>query len=542
MGVNHDFESVAQSVSDLISLAARRGRWFPLNCTAGEHRDRSGSMCVSMSQDNTDMIIPEARPDSKEAKREELRSVIRMTVPIVITLCSRMVMDLADFRMISYLGSDAQAAIMPAQITMWTFIVLCFVTVTIVNTFVSQSLGRGRLEATGAYTMQGVYLGLLYGLGGLALYPVLPSVFSRISNNPEVVRQGLIYGRIALLTVGPTIAAEAFASFFNGIHRPKVSMWSAIECNLLNVIVSLVLIFGLLGFPKMGIAGAAWGTFVGVVYRLFRLWFVFRSSEYEKEYLTRSSWRLDFHKTKDIIRIGLPQGVQAFSDVFVWAVFVGVLIGARFPDADLVATNVAWQFLRLSFMPAFGLGIALSSLVGKSVGAGDKDRAVRVTRISTAILVSYLLTLSIVYLVFRRELIGWWNPDPAVIEIGASIMICAAVFQVFDGLGILYNSALRGAGDTFWPALMVGVSHWVFVIGGGWLAVTLAPQWGAVGPWIAATCLLVFLGFIMWYRWNSGAWRKLDILKPKAGEHDAPPSGGFEPSEAEQPVPVETPM
>ncbi len=477
---------------------------------------------------------------SKEQKREELRSVIRMTVPIVITICSRMVMDLADFKMISYLGHEAQAAIMPAQIIMWTFIVLCFVTVTIVNTFVSQSLGRGKLAETSAYAWHGVYLGLAYGLFGLALYPELPRVFSMVSENPEIRELALTYGRISLLTVGPTIAAEALASFFNGIHRPKVSMWSALEANGVNVVFSLALIFGFGPIPALGIAGAAWGTLIGVCYRLIRLWAVFVSHKFDEEYRSRNSWSFDWKKIKEIIRVGCPQGIQAFSDVFVWAIFISVFIGKTFPTNDLVATNVVWQYLRIAFMPAFGLGIALSSLVGKSIGARDPDRAERVTQISLAILVSYLTSLSLFYLVFRKELVAWWNDDPEVIRIGASIMICAVIFQVFDGVGILYNSALRGAGDTFIPSIMVGASHWVFVVGGGWLAITYWPEYGAVGPWIAATCLLIFLGFILWIRWRSEAWRKIDIFKDK--DPDEQGTGQEEPPEAEQYPPVEAPM
>ena len=461
--------------------------------------------------------------DEQQRKRRELRSVITMSVPIVITTCSRMLMDLADFKMVSYLGDEAQGAMMPAQITMWTFIVLGFGTVCMVNTFVSQSLGRGRQADTTAYTWQGVYMALAYGTVALAVYPVLPAVFAKIGHSSGIQELELAYARVGLLTIGPTIAAEALASFFNGVHRPRVTMWSAIEANVINVAVSVCLIFGLLGLPALGIAGAAWGTLVGVVYRFGRLLSVFLSREYGNQFGARQTWRLDATKIRAIVRVGLPQGLQWTSDVLVWAIFVNILVGRMFGDVHLIASNVAWQYLRIAFMPSLGVGIALSALVGKAVGQQDHGLAIRMTRISVSILVVYLAVLSLVYLVFRESLIGWFNDAPEVVRIASAIMICAVVFQIFDGLGIAYNAALRGAGDTFWPAALFVISHWVIVVGGGWFVATRWPHWGSVGPWAAATFLIVFLGVALWWRWHSRAWQRMDIFKH---EKDAPAGAG----------------
>lgn len=466
-----------------------------------------------------------AASKNKRVSRGELRGVLAMVIPMVITLCSRLVMDIADFKMIGYLGdqaSAAQGAILPAQVTLWTFIVLGFGTVLIVSTFVSQSLGRKRLRETSAYAWQGFYIGLAYGLLGLALDPFLPAIFAWMGHDAEIQRLEVIYASVSLLTIAPTIASEALAAFFNGIHRPKVSMWSAVESNLINIGASAVLIFGLWGAPKLGLAGAAWGTLIGTVYRLARLLITFTSQATHAEFCSRSTYGFDWPKMRAILRVGLPSGSQAFSDVFVWTLFTGKLIGGRFPAEALVASNVAFQYMRISFMPAFGLGSALSALVGKAVGQQDTALAMRYARICVAVLLSYLAPLSVVYFVFRSELIAWFNASPEVVAIGSSIMICAVIFQLFDGLLIAYHSALKGAGDTFWPAVLFAVSHWAIVIGGGTLVATLRPEWGCLGPWYAATTLLIFLGLAMWWRWRSLAWQKIDIFKHERTEEATP--------------------
>ncbi len=454
--------------------------------------------------------------DLRQRRREEVRGVIRMSVPVVITLCSRMCMDIADYFMISQMtpaeAAPAQAAMLPAQITMWTFIVTGVATVSIVNTFVSQSLGRGRLRETSAYAWQGIYLSFTYGTLGLLLYPLLPHVFAWIGHAPEVQARELIYSRICLFTVSFTVAAEALSSFFNGLHQPKVTMWSAIEANLLNVVLSTVLIFGFLGFPAMGIAGAAWGTLIGVIYRFLRLGITFTHGRFAQDYHSRQSWRLDRSKLRAIIRVGLPNGFQATSDVFVWMVFANILIGRMFGETSLIASNTAWQYLRLTFMPAFGVGIALSALVGKAIGQRDHELAQRMTKTALGFLLVYLTLLTVVLVTCRSSLIAVFNSNAEVVRIGAQVLICAAVFQVFDGAGILLHCALKGAGDTRWPAFIGVVSHWLLVVGGGYLVATLRPEWGVVGPWVAAATLIIFLALAYWWRWRSGVWQRIDLF------------------------------
>jgi MATE family multidrug resistance protein len=114
--------------------------------------------------------------------------------------------------------------------------------------------------------------------------------------------------------------------------------------------------------------------------------------------------------------------------------------------------------------------------------------------------------------VFGEELIAVFNADPRVVGVGRKVMLCAAVFQLFDALGITYSAALRGAGDTFVPAAIMIGSHWLLVIGAGWLVSELWPQWGSLGPWLAASLLFITIGVLLWWRWHCRAWMKIDVF------------------------------
>ena len=460
-------------------------------------------------------------------RREELGSVIAMAVPMVITTCTRMIMDVTDYFMISQLpGDQAQAALLPAQLFLWSYIVIGMGTVSIVATFVSQALGRDRVADCSAYAWQGLYLAIIFGVLGFGFRPVLPWAVSAVGHEAAVQALELEYCNVAIWSIGPTIAAAALSGFFNGVHHPRVTMWSAVEGIMVNLAVSFCLIFGKLGLPAMGIAGAAAGTVVATCYRCVRLTVTMCVPKFNERFAARRTWPIDRAKLLGILRVGSPQGAQWFSDVVVWMLFVNVLVGRMFGTVHLIATNVAWQYLRISFLPAIGVGMALTALVGKAVGQGDPQRAIRQTRTVLLMVGVYMGMMSIAFLIWRRELIGFFNANPEIVAIGAGVMICAAAFQVFDAMGIIYTSALRGAGDTLWPSVMFVVSHWVILVAGGYSVAVLLPSLGSLGPWIAATILLIICGLLLWWRWHARAWMGIDIFRHESAPAPASATAG----------------
>lgn len=461
-------------------------------------------------------------------KTADLKAVLAMSVPMVVTTCSPLVMRLADFAFVSKLGTAAQAAIVPTQMVLWTYMAMSIGIVTSVTTFAAQCLGKNKLRDCSAYAWQSVYISLGLGVLGLGLWFAFPPIFAWLGHEPAVMAMELRYAQVSVWAILPTIVAHALGSFFSGVHRPRVTMLAAIEANAINIVLNYALIFGAWGLPAMGFTGAALGTVIAAFYNALRLCVTLWLPATNRAFGSRSTWRIDWPKIRGLWRVGMPQGVHWFSDVMVWALFVNVLIG-RFGTIELAASNVAWQYVRIAFMPMIGIGQALTSLVGKAIGQGDSNRALRLTRISIGIAFLYIAALSVLYVVRREALVRLFSEDDAVVAIGMNIMICLAVFQLFDVLGTTYYHALRGAGDTTWPMLMYVVSHWCVVIGGGYVVVTLKPELGGLGPWIVATVLISLTGVLLRWRWASRAWMKMDIFSASgrgSDRHEEPVLGG----------------
>jgi MATE family multidrug resistance protein len=196
----------------------------------------------------------------------------------------------------------------------------------------------------------------------------------------------------------------------------------------------------------------------------------------------------------------------------------------------LAGTTAAMRYMGISFMPAVGIGVAATAIVGRYIGQGRPDLARRRVHVAVSAAMVYMGICGVLFTIFRYPLVRFFvhvSPDQAmnaevIVGIGAKVLVCAAVFQLFDAIGIVYIGALRGAGDTRWPMVVTMALSWGLVIGGGVAAVLLLPQLTSLGPWIAASLYVVVLGGVMGWRFEGGAWRKIDLLG-RLGAGAAPP-------------------
>jgi MATE family multidrug resistance protein len=435
-----------------------------------------------------------------------------LSAPVIASNISRTVMNFVDFLMVSKLGTEAQAAILPAQIVLFCVVAIGIGTVGAVNTFVSQSLGRGEWSECAAYGWQGLYLsvaaGLLFAPGWFAVGPI----FSWISHDAEVQTFERAYARIGVLGIGPSIAAVALSNFFTGIHKPSVSLVAAVVSNIFNVFANFALIFGCWGFPELGMEGAAWATLLSTILQVAMLLVWMLSPHYARVYRSWRSRRPSVWRIKGLLRVGLPSGIQFFADVCGWTVFCVLLVG-QFGAVQLAAGNICFKLLELSFMPAVGMGQALIAAVGKSIGQGRNDMARSYARWAAAFNMGYMGSAGLIIALLRVPLTELLTDDVDVVQWASKMLIFCAIFQVFDGAGITYSCALRGAGDTLWQSIvMIGCAAAIF-IGGGYLAVLFLPDWEGLGPWLAAMAYIVVLSVSLWARFSYGPWERVRLIR-----------------------------
>jgi MATE family multidrug resistance protein len=230
---------------------------------------------------------------------------------------------------------------------------------------------------------------------------------------------------------------------------------------------------------------------------------------------SRRTTRIDFSKVGDLLKVGFPAGFGFMVSVTFWGVILFGLVG-RFGKEALAATSAVFSCMNVSFMPVVGIGTALTAAVGKTIGAGRKEVANKQTRVCLRVGLFYMGLVGLCFFVFREGLMGFWSSDDKVIESGVKILICAAIFQVFDAASIIYSGSLRGAGDTVWLAAISAIGASLILGLGGYALIRFFPELGALGPWMAATVNVIAVGLANRWRFKSKRWMQIDLFKRRA--------------------------
>jgi len=465
--------------------------------------------------------LPILPPGPRAEAWRDLGEVMAIAFPVIIAMASHTVMGLVDAWMLSKYGASELAASGPAGSMSWSVLAFILGTGSCVSTFVSQSLGRGQPAEGSRYTWQGIYFGLIAQVAAVPVIIWAPNVFTLFHNPPEVQRLSTVYFRIVLLHVAGTGAYAALSSFFQGIGKPEIPMWAALGANLFNAAAAAVLIFGKFGFPRLGMAGAAWATTMASYFQAGLLLIPFLARSAHERFRTRAACGLDLARLRRLLWIGAPSGFTFMLDAASWTLFIQLLISPLGVDV-LAANSVACAILPIAFMPAVGINRAVTVLVGQYIGRGDIRAAKRRAYLSIAVAMAYMVSMGILFIIFRRPIIGFFRSEPAIVQAGGTMLILAAIFQAFDALAIVTLGALRGAGDTRFPAVVTVVVGWCIMLPLGY-ALTFWAHLGYAGAWGAAAVQTALASLILFWRFVGEAWRKIDIfqgLKP-----DVLPSG-----------------
>jgi MATE family multidrug resistance protein len=461
-----------------------------------------------------------------------IREFWTLAWPTVVTMLSYTVMQFVDAVLVAQVGPVEVAAQGNGGVWSWAVIFSLVGVLSVVNTFVSQAMGAHRPHEVARYGWAGLWLGVM--AWAVVLVPVglvLPSLFGLMGHSAHITGMESDYAQVLVFGGVVVVVGKAMSNFFFGIQRPGVITVSAIAGNVVNLLVSYALVFGRLGVPKlglpgipgiapMGVVGSALGTVAGTAVEASIPLVVFLGGRMDREFGVRARWRLDIAAIRDLLRLGVPSALQQGSEIITWAIFMSVLVG-HFGDVALGAGWATLRYMHLSFMPAVGFGIAVTSIVGRNIGAGRPDIAVARARVGLGITMAYMGACGVLMLVFRGPMIALFaegantSPETAaqVVATGSTLMVAAAFFQVFDAIGIVLLGALRGAGDTLFPGIVTVVLSWTLIVGGGWALVAFAPGLGPLGPWIAASAYIVAFSVVLAVRWHRGAWRRIRVLE-----------------------------
>lgn len=524
------------------SVNARREQRLP-NPTAQVENDPApalpnvGAFFVGESTEESSVSTSLQHTNQIAETESHTWQLLKLALPMMALTTSRMLMGFIDVYMVGMLGTDALAAVSPASLFIFVLGCVGMGIAQSVQTFVSQADGRGEPREGGGYVWQTFYVAAVFGVLTAPLVYTLPGWFGWVAevgqHPPAVAALELEYMEISLWSVPFAVLCAGLQAFFNGVQQPRIPLVASLISIAFNIVGNYVLIWGHFGFPEMGIGGAALATTLAWALRAVLMTWAMLWPQFAEKFATRerASMMLCGQKMVSIVKVGGPVAMQWLLEIGSWTVFLHLVV-PRYGEIAMAATNAVSQYNHLGFMPAIGIGMALCSQVGFVIGAKRPDDALIKTRVALRLTCAYMLLVAILMVTLGEPLMGIFSQDPEVIRIGRIILYWAAAFQVFDAAGITYMNALRGAGDTRWPAYAVAFCSWVVFIGGSLLIQQFAPGLGISGPWIAITAYITLLGLMVGWRWRSEHWRTIklfDAERPTSAETALTTEGTVEP-------------
>lgn len=436
-----------------------------------------------------------------------LREIMLLAIPTVLQMLSYTVEQFTDAYMLSRVGDNEASAAVASGMVTFCVISFGFGILMLVNALVSQAFGAGQHKDCGRYMWQGIWFGVVYAIALMPTVFFSHRLFTWMGHDAALVSMEVDYFNVSIYALVIKMLAIALGQFMLAVNRPNIVLVSAASGMIGNIFVNWLLIYGNWGCPRLGVAGAAWGTNAAVFIELVVLAVVAFGPTIREQFNTLSL-NFEWPKFKELLRIGLPSGFQTAGDVVAWTIFLA-LVMPMFGLRAMAASNYMLQYMKLSFMPAFGLSTAVTALVARYVGAGRPEISEHRAHLGFKIAAIYMLGCGAMFFLLRNQLIHLFSSDPEIIRMGGGLLIICAIFQFFDAMFIIYIGALRGVKDTFWPSIVQIALCWGLVVAGGLAVARYLPQFGIYGPWTVGILYGLILGLYLMLRFRSGRWKTM---------------------------------
>ena len=380
---------------------------------------------------------------------------------------------------------------------------------TAITPLVAEADGAGLKENAKSALKHGLLLCTVIGLSLFALILLAKPIMYAMKQPIEVVDLALPYLDLVAFSLVPLIIFQAFKQFSEGLSQTKYPMYATIVANVINIVLNYLLIFGNFGFPEMGIVGAAVGTLISRVFMVFYLWFILKTKEKFKFYVTGFNFaKIEKTVIKKIIELGFPSSLQMFFEVgiFTSAVWLSGVLGKNAQAANQIALNLS----SMAFMFGMGLGITAMIRVGNQKGLSNFKELRRIAQ--SIFLLTFLLEIvfAALFLIGRH-----WFPslyldiddmtnfadNTEVLIIAAELLLIAAFFQISDGIQVVVLGALRGLQDVKIPTVITFISYWLIGFPVSYY-LCLHTDLKSTGIWIGLLTGLTASAIMLYLRFN----------------------------------------
>ena len=451
-------------------------------------------------------------------EKKELK-LFQLAWPIFVSSIFGILLGFIDVYVVSRVSDLASSAISTAcQLTS-----LCCLVFSVVSgatsILVAQYLGRGDEDKASQTGLLCILLNTAFGVAISAVVLAFHDPFLRmLGAQGELFAMASSY--LGILAWG--IVLDAYQSAVSCIlyshGETRISMYISAGMGLLNLALDMIMVLGLLGFPPMGVAGAAIATLVAKVVCSALLTFVYLT-RIESPAVFRRVRTIQRADVKGIFALGIPSIFDSANYNVTQLIITGIVLH-YLSETDIVARTYLLNIAAFFQLFTNAIASATQLMIGHRIGAGQFGQADGECMRGLRLSVLATGAISLAACVFSDQLFGIFTQNPQVIEIGRRLMWANVAVEVGRAINVVLVGGLRGAGDVSVPVFIAACCMWVIAVGGSWLSVHLTSL-GIVGMWVIAGIDELVRGAIMFGRWKSKKWMNKGIYR-HAGKEESP--------------------
>ena len=440
---------------------------------------------------------------------KEFRYNWKLSAPVIMGMLGHTFVGLVDNIMVGQLGSAELAAVSLGNSFFFVAMSLGIGFSTAITPLVAEADSENNFKKGKSAFKHGLFLCIVLSLLLFGMILLAKPLMYLMEQPEEVVLLTMPYLDIIAISLIPLIIFQGFKQFSDGLSLTKHAMYATIVGNLINIGLNYILIFGKLGFPKMGIVGAGVGTLVSRLAMIAIIWTLLKNDKKASAFVTHIRlFILDSTMLKKIINLGLPSAMQMFFEVaiFTSAIWLSGLLGKNAQAANQIALNLS----SMTFMIAMGLSVTAMIRVGNQKGLRNYVELQRIAKSIFLMGIMFASVFALLFLIFHDifpalyldlDDVNNYLDNQEVVSIASKLLLVAALFQISDSAQVIFLGALRGLQDVKIPTVLTFIAYWMIGFPTSYF-LGKESAYGSTGIWIgllvglASASIFLYLRFI----------------------------------------------
>ena len=443
------------------------------------------------------------------------REMLAISAPMVVSHACETLLIFIDRLFLSRVGPEPMNAAMAGGLSSFMLMTFFVGLLGYTTALVAQYLGAGHKSQCCVVVTQAALLVVPATLIVFSCRPLVYWLFGQMDIEPTQREQQQMYFDILLYGTPLVLLRTVLSGFFSGIGRTRIVMISAMVAMAVNAGANYVLIFGHLGFPALGLRGAAYGTLFGSFCALTVLLAAYLRRSNRREFSIAHCRAYQQTIMKKLLRFGSPAGVEMFLNLLAFTLIV--LIFHSHGAVTATAVTIVFNWDLVSFVPLLGLQIGVVSLVGRYMGAGSPEVAERAAFSGLKMGWIYSSVILLLFVTFPQHLVALFAPREyselfaAAAPLAVDMLRLAALYVLADATIVVFSGTLRGAGDTLWAMGLSVAMHWLMVpIVFIFLKVL---NYSPITVWLAFVAFFLISSGLFYLRFRHGHWKTLVVTR-----------------------------